>query len=87
MRWCGRDAATPKGLKSQARKAVELAERTDWPEYQGTAWMALSEVRRINGRAREAADAARIAVERFEAKGDVVNAGRARAALLELGQS
>jgi class 3 adenylate cyclase/tetratricopeptide (TPR) repeat protein len=83
MVWARRGNA--QGAESEARNAVELAERTDWPEYQGTAWMALSEVMRINGRPREAADAARVAVERFEAKGDVVNAGRARAALAELG--
>jgi class 3 adenylate cyclase/tetratricopeptide (TPR) repeat protein len=68
-----------------ARRAVELAEGTDWPEYQGTAWMAMTEVMRIIGRRKDAAESARTAAERFDAKGNVVMEARARAALAELG--
>ncbi len=83
MVWARRGRADE--AEREAGRAVELAEGCDWPEYQGTAWLALSEVMRIAGRTKEAADAARTAAERFEAKGNIVSAARARAALEKVG--
>jgi predicted ATPase/class 3 adenylate cyclase len=68
-----------------AREVVEMAECTDWLNFQGDVFMDLAEVLRLSGRPTEAADAAERAAERFERKGNIVAAGWARDLLLELG--
>ena len=62
----------------EARAAVALAEETDWPAYQGTAWLALAEVLHLAARPKEAAEAASEAEARFERKGSTVMASRVR---------
>ena len=62
-----------------ARDAVELAEKTDYLDLQGTALTALVEVLDHAGRREEAASAAGEAARIFERKGNVVSATRARA--------
>jgi tetratricopeptide (TPR) repeat protein len=68
-----------------AREAVTIAERTDWLNLQGDAQMALADVLRQAGRADNATEAARRALERYDQKGNVVAAGWARDLLLQLG--
>jgi tetratricopeptide (TPR) repeat protein len=63
----------------EARVSVALSEETDWPGYQGTAWLALAEVLHLVARPKEAAEAASEAQARFERKGSTVMASRARA--------
>ena len=67
-----------------AEEAVQIAHRTDWLNLQGDAHMALAEVLRLAGRQGDAAEAAGHAVDRFEEKGNVVSAARARGLLEEL---
>jgi ATP/maltotriose-dependent transcriptional regulator MalT len=62
-----------------ARDAVELAEKTDYLDLQGTALTALAEVLDHAGRREEAASVAGEAERIFERKGNVVSAARARA--------
>lgn len=69
------------------RKVVEMAERTDWLNFQGDVFMDLAEVLRLSGRSDEAADAARRALERYERKGNIVSASWARDLLRELSAS
>jgi len=64
-----------------AREALALVERTDLLTHHGDALLDLAEVLRLVGRPREADAATRAAVERYEAKGNLVSAGRARARL------
>ncbi|HEV2951909.1 MAG TPA: AAA family ATPase, partial [Actinomycetota bacterium] len=68
----------------EARASVALAEATDWPGYQGTAWLALAEVLHLAARPKEAAKAASEAEARFDRKGSTVMASRARAFREEL---
>jgi hypothetical protein len=58
---------------------------SDYLDDRGVIWMQASEVRRLAGDFRGAEEAARAALELFEAKGDVVSAKRARAARADLG--
>jgi tetratricopeptide (TPR) repeat protein len=67
-----------------AREAVDIAERTDWLNLQGDAYMALAEVLRVAGHTSEAVEAASEAVERYERKGNIVAAGWGHALLEEL---
>ena len=62
-----------------ARKAVALVETTDAPNFRGAVVLDLAEVLDRSGRADEAAAAAARALDLFEQKGNVVEAGRARA--------
>ncbi len=62
----------------EARVSVALSEATDWPAYQGMAWLALAEVLHLAARWKEAAEAASVAEARFELKGDTVMASRVR---------
>jgi tetratricopeptide (TPR) repeat protein len=64
-----------------ARAAVALAERTDWLEGQGDALADLGEVLRLAGRRREAAEALRAALARYQRKGAVALADRVRTTL------
>jgi tetratricopeptide (TPR) repeat protein len=68
----------------EARMSVALSEATDWPWYQGTAWLALAEVLHLAARKKDAAEAASEAEVRFERKGSSVMASRARAFREEL---
>ena len=62
-----------------ARMAVALVETTDAPNFRGAVVLDLAEVLDRSGRADEAASAAARALDLFEQKGNVVEAGRARA--------
>ena len=70
-----------------AREGVMIAERTDWLNLRGDALMDLAEVLRLDGRQRDAAEAARDAADRYEQKGNVVATARARALVEELAAS
>jgi tetratricopeptide (TPR) repeat protein len=66
-----------------ALEAVAIAERTDWLNLQGDAYMSLAEVLRLAGRTSEAMVAAAEAAERYERKGNIVAAGWTHALLEE----
>jgi tetratricopeptide (TPR) repeat protein len=61
-----------------ARRAVELAERTDLLNHRALTWLALAEVQRSRGRQAEADAAVVDAVALYEAKGNVADAARLR---------
>lgn len=63
------------------REAVSLAEQTDWLSERADTWLNLARVLEIAGRAGEAAEATRTALELYERKGNVVFAAKARAHL------
>ncbi len=65
-----------------AREAVELAEGTDYLEFVAEAWLKLAEVLRATGG--DAGAPASEALARYERKGNLVGAARARALLDEL---
>ena len=67
-----------------AREAVALGEETESPDAQGGAHADLAEVLLLGGRRDEAVAALETAVERYERKGNIVSAQRARARLAEL---
>jgi predicted ATPase/class 3 adenylate cyclase len=67
-----------------AREAVKLVEETDALDLHGRALLDLSEVLHYAGRSSDAVISARQALGLFEAKGDVVLAGRARTVLESL---
>jgi tetratricopeptide (TPR) repeat protein len=67
-----------------ARTAVRMVGSGDLLGEQGDAWMGLAEVLRISGRRREAEEAATEAFDRYQRKGIVVMAQRARTTLAEL---
>jgi tetratricopeptide (TPR) repeat protein len=77
-----------RGEHQEARRLVEegtaMWDTSDYLDARGNAWLAASEVRRLAGDVRGAAEAAQAALELFEAKGNVVSAGRARAARADL---
>jgi class 3 adenylate cyclase/tetratricopeptide (TPR) repeat protein len=66
------------------REAIELIGGSDDINSRGEALMDLVDVLRLAGRPAEAAEAAREALSLFEAKGNVVSAGVARATVQEL---
>ncbi len=74
-----RDAA-----ETLAREAVVLALETEIVDLRGEAFLALADVLRINGRELESAEPLRDAQAEWEAKGNVVFAARAQAALEEI---
>jgi len=59
-------------------EAAEMIGRSDEPDSQGNALMDLAEVLTLAGRSAEAAERLREALLRFDSKGNVVSAGRAR---------
>ena len=63
-----------------AREAVEIAAETDYFELAADTWLCLAEVLRAAGGA-DAAEAAQNALARYEQKGNLVGAERARAIL------
>ena len=67
-----------------AREAVAIGDETDMLNAQGDANADLAEVLLLAGRADEAVAALEQAVERYERKGNLVSAQRARARLAEL---
>jgi class 3 adenylate cyclase len=60
-----------------AREGIELAERTEWPNFRGFAYASLAEVLAA-GESEEAAAAAEKAVAIYSAKGNVAAAAQAR---------
>ena len=67
-----------------ARDAVVEMDSSDFPSERGDARMALAEVLQLAGRTQEAADAIREAIVLYEGKGNVLQAGTARAKLATL---
>ncbi len=67
-----------------ALEAVAICDETDRLDAQGDVYSDLAEVLLLAGRAEEAAVALEQALERYERKGNVVSAQRARARLAEL---
>lgn len=67
-----------------AREAVAIIERTDEIDHQGQAWLDLAEVLDLAGKVDEARAATEESVERFERKGNIVMARRARRRLDEM---
>jgi hypothetical protein len=63
---------------------VAIGEDSDFLDGQGDAFADLAEVLAAGGRTDEASSALEQAVERYERKGSVVSAGRARQRLMEL---
>jgi len=70
--------------ESLARESVALAEGTEDLNMRGDTLIELGEVHRAIGRGPEAAAAFTEAIERYEAKGNVVGAGNARRGLASL---
>ncbi len=66
------------------REALAIAESTDDVNGEGDVYDALCEVLLMGGKRREAADALRQALARFERKGNLVSAERARERLQEI---
>ena len=79
--------AQPVEGEGLARKALRLAEPTDFLNMRAQAHIDLGEVLRLAGRANEAAAAVGEAAELYEKKGNTVSAGLARAARSELASS
>jgi len=65
--------------ESEAREAIEITERTEWPNGRGDARMALAETLRMAGKPEEAAAWAEEAFATYEQKGNIVSMNRARA--------
>jgi predicted ATPase len=70
-----------------ARKAVTIAESTDWTNLRGDAQMTLADVLRLAGRSDDAIEAARRGLERYERKGNIVAADWARDMLRKLSRT
>jgi class 3 adenylate cyclase/tetratricopeptide (TPR) repeat protein len=67
-----------------AREAVSIANDTDQLDRQGDAYADLAEVVRLGGKPDEAVSALEHALDRYERKGNLVSAHRARTRLAEL---
>jgi predicted ATPase/class 3 adenylate cyclase len=67
-----------------ARRAVEIAERSDFLNHQADMYVVLAGVLSLAGRTDEAAAALEEALERYEQKGNVVSAANARERLARL---
>ena len=61
-----------------ARRAVDLAEQSDWLNYRARSWLALAEVQRANTHAAGAEAAVANALRLYEAKGNVAAIARIR---------
>jgi ATP/maltotriose-dependent transcriptional regulator MalT len=70
--------------ESLAREAVEIIRSSEEPDAQGEALMGLAEIMMLAGRSEEAETTAREALGRFDGKGNIVAAERARAFLAEI---
>jgi tetratricopeptide (TPR) repeat protein len=88
-RWARGRALARKGEVDESerllREAVELSERTDFANMRADSQSYLAEVLHLGGRSDESAAALERAIEIYEAKGNVVSAGRMRAILKEFG--
>jgi tetratricopeptide (TPR) repeat protein len=69
------------GAEELARRAIAVIEESDFTVDRADARAALAEVLELAGRFDEAAEAARDALELYEAKGNVLQAGHARTRL------
>jgi class 3 adenylate cyclase/tetratricopeptide (TPR) repeat protein len=67
--------------ESEAREAIEITEKTEWPNGRGDARMALAEALRLAGKPGKATTWAEAAFAWYERKGDIVSMNRARAFL------
>jgi tetratricopeptide (TPR) repeat protein len=70
-----------------ARRAVQLADRTDALNVRAGAWLALAEAMRLEGNEPDADEAARTAVQIYEAKGNRVAARSALGAVSSAARS
>ena len=68
-----------------SRRAVALAETTDFYPARSYSWAYLAETLALSGRSEEAAEAAAQSFEILEAKGDVAGAAQFRSRLALLG--
>jgi tetratricopeptide (TPR) repeat protein len=75
----------PQEAEDLAREAVRIAARTDWLFDQGQSLWALADVLEAADRSDEARETFRQALDRFERKGDVMDAARIREGLARLG--
>jgi tetratricopeptide (TPR) repeat protein len=73
------------GAEEHARRAVELAETTDFYETRAWARLMLAETLALAGRMDDAAEEAAAGLAHYDAKGDVTGAARARERLVTLG--
>ena len=74
-----------KGAEERARRAVELAETTDFFETRAEARLMLGEMLALAGRLEEAAEEAATGLAHYAAKGDVTGGARARERVDALG--
>jgi tetratricopeptide (TPR) repeat protein len=81
------DRDRPSEAETLARAAISVIDQTDNLKWLGDARMSLAYVLRKAGRAQEAATVLREALERYERKGDVADASKARAELEDLATS
>jgi DNA-binding SARP family transcriptional activator len=70
--------------EAMAREALEIAERTGEPGLKGDAYKDFAEICRLAGKQLDERDALRRALDWYEAKGNLVMAGQARASLADL---
>jgi tetratricopeptide (TPR) repeat protein len=73
------------GAEALVREGLAIIRTSDEPDSQGNALVDLAEVLRLAGRDAEAEAGLREALGLFEAKGNLVSAGRARAKLATVG--
>jgi len=78
------DRGEPAEAEALGRSAVGYALRTDFPRVHAEAYLALAHVLRRVGRTDEARELVAQAIERYELRGAVVSAAKARALLAEL---
>jgi len=67
-----------------AREAVEIIERTGESDHKGDAYVDLAEVYRMGGKRQDEAESLRRALGWYQAKGNVVMAGKVRSLLANL---
>ena len=71
--------------EERVRRALALAETTDFYWLRGTARLFLSEALALAGRVEEASEEAAVGLAHYDAKGDIASAGQARERLATLG--
>jgi len=75
------------GALSLVGEAVEMADGSDWLEFQGETRLHQARILVSAGRPVDAADSARVAVDRFERKGNLTYAAQARSLLQQTSES
>ena len=75
----------PAEAEERVRRALAVAETTDFYWLRGTARLFLSEALALAGRVDEASEEAAVGLAHFDAKGDIASAARARERLDDLG--